>query len=157
MKEDSSGTAADDGRLSFDEAVAHVVQRKAAAFAVTPVFEDDQEAAAGARVFVLQYDGKAGHLLRFVAGPFFSAAFAANERIPPDEIPASVRELRFMPTRVEESWFSGQVQLLIQKLVKGSGTDAPQMPDYEKAPSYRAGEEVVFPIANIGRSGDVKH
>lgn len=149
--------AADDARLSFDEALARVTRDGGAAFAVTPVFDEDQEAAAGARVFVLMPGAAGGVALRFVAGPFFATAFAANETIPIDEIPDSVRALRFMPTQADEAWFTGQVQLLVQKLMRGTGTAAPQMPDYEKMPSLRAAEEVVFPLAHIGKPGSTRH
>lgn len=142
-----------DGRMSFDEALARLKQGHGDAFAVTPVFEDDQEAAAGARVFVLMPDETGAPLLRYVAAPFFSAAYAANEQVPAAEAPESVRAMRFMPTRAQTSWFVGQMQLqiIIQRLVKASGTSAPQMPDYENAPSVHAGAEVVFPMARIGR------
>lgn len=139
-----------DGRLSFAAAVAHVRRPRQAAFAALPVFGDNAETAEGARVFILDHDDEDELRLRFVAGPFFSAAFAANEIIPADEIPDSVRELRFMPTQCEDDWFSEQVQVLIQKLVKAAGIDA-QMPDYENTPSHGAGPDAVFPISFIGR------
>ncbi|OIR03561.1 hypothetical protein GALL_144200 [mine drainage metagenome] len=141
----------EDTRLSYAEAVAHVQQGKGAAFAVTPVFGDDNEAAEGARVFVLQSDGEGGIQLRFVAGPFFSAAYAANETIAADEIPASVEELRFMPTSCQEEWFSSQVQVLINQLMNAAGTAPAQMPDYLSIPNKGAAPEVVFPMTFIER------
>ena len=55
---DSDQPMVEDDRLSYDEAVHYVVQRNAAAFAVHPVFEEeDDEAPSGARVFVLAADG----------------------------------------------------------------------------------------------------
>jgi hypothetical protein len=147
----------EDQRLSFDEAVHYVIQRRAAAFAVTPVFDEDHELAAGARVFLLAPDGKDGYYMQFIAGPFFSAAYAANDRVPAEEIPERVRELRFMPTRYEEDWLTDQIQLLIQKLMQASGTSAPHMPDYENARQQHAAAEVVFPVAFIGRGSAVKH
>jgi hypothetical protein len=146
-----SNTQENDGRLSFDQAVAHVRQRKQAAFAAMPVFGDDEETAEGARIFILDNDDEGELRLRFIAGPFFSAAYAANDVIPTDEIPDSVRELRFMPTRCEEEWYSDQIQILIQKLVKAAGINTEQMPDYENAPTHGAGPEAVFPISFIGK------
>jgi hypothetical protein len=148
---------APDHRLRFDEAVAHVRQRREAAFAVTPVFDEGHELAAGARVFLLAPEGQSDYSLRFVAGPFFSAACAANEKLSPEEVPERVRELRFLPTRFEEDWLSDQIQLLIQKLMRESGEVAPQMPEYLGAGTVRAGAEVVFPVALIGKGGAGKH
>jgi len=141
----------EDTRLSYSEAAAYVKQGKGSAFAVTPVFGDDNEAAEGARVFVLQPAGTGGFQLRFVAGPFFSAAYAANETIPGDEIPASVEELRFMPTSCQEEWFSAQVQVLINQLMKAAGAAPAQMPDYLSMPNKGADPEVVFPMTFIER------
>lgn len=147
----------DDRRMSFDEAVEHIRRGGAAAFAVTPVFEDDQESAAGARIFLLAPDGEGSYLMYFIAGPFFSAAYAANEKVPPAEIPERVKELRFMPTRYEEDWLSDQIQLLIQKLMKAAGAEMATMPDYEKAPNPHAASEVVFPVAFIGKGSPTRH
>lgn len=146
-----SNTQENDGRLSFDQAVAHVRQNKQAAFAAMPVFGDDEETAEGARIFILDNDDEGELRLRFIAGPFFSAAYAANDVIPTEEIPNSVRELRFMPTRCEEEWYSDQIQILIQKLVKAAGINTEQMPDYANAPTHGAGPEAVFPISFIGK------
>lgn len=148
-------TPEDDGRMSFDQAVHYVQQHPdKAAFAAAPVFgertHDEQQRAEGARVFIVQADGAGGWHLRFVAGPFFATGFAANETMKPDEVPASVRELRFMPTRLEEDWLVGQVQILIQKLMQAGGSRPAEMPDYESAPSLRAGPEAVFPVSFIG-------
>ena len=140
----------EDQRLSFDEAVRYVVQRKAAAFAVHPVFEEeDDEAPSGARVFVLAADGKGGWFLRFLAGRFFSGAYAADDVIAAGDVPERVRELRFLPTRFEEEWFSDQIQVLIGKLMSATGNAAPHMPDYQNAPQKHAAAEVVFPVAFI--------
>ena len=144
-------------RLSFDAAVAHVRQHKSAAFAAMPVFGDNEETAEGARIFILDNDAKGDVCLRFIAGPFFSAAYAANEVMPLDETPDSVRELRFMPARCEEDWFSDQIQVLIQKLVKAAGVNAEQMPDYENTPTHGAGPEAVFPVSFIGRGDGATH
>jgi hypothetical protein len=140
----------EDNRLSFDEAVQHVVQRQAAAFAVHPVFEEEDDAQpSGARVFILASDGRGGYALRFLAGRFFSGAYAADDEIAAADIPERVRELRFLPTRFEESWFSDQIQVLIGKLVAASGKAAPHMPDYQSAPQRHAAADVVFPVAFI--------
>lgn len=146
-----------DGRLSFKEAVAYVMQKKQAAFIAMPVFgertEDEQQTAEGARLFIIEPDGDGDWQVRFIAGPFFSAAYAANEVITPEEVPESVRELRFLPTRVMEDWFSDQLQVLIQKLVQASALGAEQMPDYQNMPNRKAEEQVVFPVSFIGRDG----
>lgn len=145
-----------DGRMSFDEAV-HFVQRQpgSAAFSAVPVFgertDDEEQRAEGARVFILEADGAGGYRLQFVAGPFFSNAFAANETIAAEEIPDRVRELRFLPTRVEADWLSEQVQILIQKLMQASGHMTPEMPDYANVPAHAASAETVFPVSFIGR------
>lgn len=151
-----------DGRMSFDQAV-HYVQQEAgrAAFAAVPVFgersEDAEQRAEGARVFILEGNSAGGYHVRFVAGPFFSAALAADETMAAEDIPERVRELRFLPTRYEEDWLDGQVQILIQKLMQAAGEMPAQMPDYEAMPGHHAGPEAVFPITIIGRdekSGD---
>jgi len=140
----------DDKRMSFDAAWRHVIQGGGAAFAVHPVFEEDDDAApAGARVFVLAADGRGGCMLRFVAGRFFSGAYAADDLLAADEIPERVRELRFLPTRYDESWFTDQLQVLIGKLTAATGTPAPHMPDYQNTPQRHAAAEVVFPMAFI--------
>jgi hypothetical protein len=148
-----------DGRLSYQQAVTEAIQRRQASFAAMPVFgertDDAEQTAEGARIFIVEPDGEGDWQLRFIAGPFFSNAYAANEILTPEEVPASIRELRFMPTRIDESWFSEQVQILIQKLVQGSGIDV-QMPDYQGMPSRSADEEVVFPVNFIGRPGDAQ-
>ena len=154
---ETTTTAAADGRLSYDAAVAFVRKNKQSAFAAIPIFGDSEETAEGARIFVLDNDDEGDLRLRFIAGPFFSAAYAANDVIPYDEIPDSVRELRFMPTRCEDDWFSDQIQVLIQKLVKAAGINTEQMPDYENLPSHGAGPEAVFPISFIGKGEGQPH
>ncbi|HEX8963915.1 MAG TPA: hypothetical protein VF801_13010 [Rhodocyclaceae bacterium] len=140
--------AENDGRMSFDEA-AHFVQNHPdqAAFAAMPVFgertDNEEQRAEGARVFVLQADGAGSYRMYFVAGPFFANVFAANETFAAADIPERARELRFMPTRFDEEWLTEQVQMLIQKLVQGSGTVPSEMPDYSSAPAPAAGETVV--------------
>ena len=146
---------ADLNRLSFNEAVVFVKQRKQAAFAAMPVFGDEEdgtaETAEGARIFILLPDEDEGWTLRFIAGPFFTAAYAANDTIPSDEIPDRVRELLFMLTRCEEDWFSDQLQVLLAKLTQAAGI-GDQMPDYVSQAAKGAGPEAVFPIAFIGGS-----
>jgi hypothetical protein len=154
---ETTATAAEDGRLSFDAAVKFVRQQKQAAFAAMPVFGDDEETAEGARIFIIDNDDEGDLRLRFIAGPFFSAAFAANDLIPADEIPDSVRELRFMPTRCDDEWLTDQIQILIQKLVKAAGINTVQMPDYENLPTHGAGPEAVFPISFIGMGEGKTH
>ncbi len=152
-----------DGRLSFKEAVAYVMQRRQAAFYAMPVFgdrtDDEEQTAEGARIFVIEFDPEADGgdwQLRFIAGPFFSNAYAANEILTPEEVPDSVRDLRFLPTRVLDDFYAEQIQVLIQKLVQGSGIDV-QMPDYESMPTRKAEEQVVFPVNFIGRDGKQSH
>ena len=144
---------ANPNRLSFNEAVVFVKQRKQAAFAAMPVFGDaddgNEQTAEGARVFILLPDEDEGWTLRFIAGPFFSAAYAANDTIPAAEVPDRVRELLFMPTRCEEDWFSDQLQVLIGKLTQAAGI-GDQMPDYEAQAAKGAGPEAVFPVSFIG-------
>lgn len=153
---DSDPPMTEDNRLSYDEAIQYVLQRNAAAFAVHPVFEEEDDAQpSGARLFVLASDEKGGYFLRFVAGRFFSGAHAADDVVEAADIPARVRELRFLPTRYEPNWFSEQIQVLIGKLMSASGTAAPHMPDYANAPQKHAAAEVVFPMAFI--SGAKKH
>ena len=127
-------------RLSFNEAVAYVEQTGKAAFAAMPVFGDDEgdenATAEGARVFLLLPDADEGWTLRFIAGPFFSAAYAANDIIPAEEIPDRVRELLFMPT-------------LLGKLTQAAGIGE-QMPDYGSQAARGAGPEAVFPVSFIG-------
>jgi hypothetical protein len=148
-------TEINDNRLSFNEATLFVKQSQQAAFAAMPVFGDDEgdenATAEGARVFLLLPDEEEGWVLRFVAGPFFSNAFAANDVIPYNEIPAQIRELRFIPTRCEDSWLEEQIQILIGKLTQAAGIGE-QMPDYASLPAKSAGPEAVFPIAFIERS-----
>jgi hypothetical protein len=153
----SAGIPSQDHRLSFDEAVSHVIQCRSAAFAVTPVFDDDHELAAGARVFLLAPEGDGDYSLYFIAGPFFSTTYAANEKLTPAEVPERVRELRFMPTRFDDDWLSDQIQLLIQKLMQASGEATPHMPDYQSASAKHAAVDVVFPIAFIGKGNPAKH
>lgn len=145
-----------DGRMNFDQAL-HYVQQEAgrAAFAAMPVFgerdDDEEQRAEGAKVFLLEADGAGSWRLHFIAGPFFANAFAAHETLSPAEVPESVKELRFMPTRYQDEWLTGQIQILIQKLMQANGNLPAQMPDYENAPQTGAGPEAVFPISFIGR------
>jgi len=152
----------DDGRMSFDEAV-HFVQQQPgrAAFLAMPVFgelgDDAEQRAEGARVFIIEADGKGSYRVRLIAGPFFSTVYGANETMAPEDVPDRVKGLRFLATRVEEGWLSEQIQVLIQKLMQASGQEAPQMPDYESVPSVAAKGETVFPISFIGRDARPKH
>ena len=140
-------------RLSFNEAVVFVKQSKRAAFAAMPVFGDEDdgnaETAEGARIFILLPDEDEGWTLRFIAGPFFSAAFAANDIIPADEVPDRVRELLFVPTHCEEDWLTDQLQVLLGKLTQAAGIGE-QMPDYASQPAKAASADVVFPVSFIG-------
>jgi hypothetical protein len=153
-------TQENDGRLSFMEAVAFVMQRKQPVFSAMPVFgertDDEAQTAEGAKIFIIEPDPEedgGDWRMRFIAGPFFSAAYAAHETLSPEDVPASVRDLRFMPTRCDEDWFSDQIQILIQKLVQEANIDA-QMPDYQKVPAKGAGPDAVFPVSFVGRGGD---
>ena len=141
-------------RLSFNQAVVFVKNSHRAAFAAMPVFGDDEgddnATAEGARIFILLPDEDEGWILRFIAGPFFSAADAANDIIPANEIPDRVRELLFVPTRCEEDWLTDQLQVLLGKLTQAAGIGA-QMPDYQSQPGKSAAADVVFPVSFIGR------
>jgi hypothetical protein len=149
-----------DGRMSFDEAVALATQKQQTTFCAMPVFseaiEDEAQTAEGARIFIVEPNGAGNWQLRFIAGPFFSNAYAANERIEPADVPDSVRELRFMPTRVDTRWYEEQIQILIQHLVNGAGIATEHMPDYASMPARSADSEAVFPISFIGR-GEAPH
>jgi len=138
-------------RLSFDKAVVFVKQSRQSAFAAMPVFGDgdDAETAEGARIFILMPDEDTGWSLRFIAGPFFSAAYAANDIIPADEIPDRVRELLFVPTRCDEEWLTDPLQVLLGKLTHAAGIGE-QMPDYATQPAKAAAPEAVFPVSFIG-------
>lgn len=140
-------------RLSFNEAVAFVQQTGKAAFAAMPVFGDDGDdenaTAEGARIFLLLPDEDEGWLLRFIAGPFFTSAYAANDLIPAEEIPDRVRELLYLPTRCEDEWLTDQLQILLAKLSQAAGIGE-QMPNYESQPAKGAGPEAVFPVSFIG-------
>ena len=146
-------------RLSFNDAVVLVKQTGKAAFAAMPVFGDDADdenaTAEGARIFILLPDTDEGWTLRFIAGPFFSAAYAANDIIPSDEIPDRVRELLFVPTRCEEDWLTDPLQILLGKLTQAAGIGE-QMPDYESQAAKVAAPEVVFPVSFIGGLGKNK-
>jgi len=150
-----------DGRLTFQEAVRLATQNKQSSFSAMPVFadtiDDEEQRAEGARIFVIEPETGGGWQLRFIAGPFFSNAYAANECLGPDEVPDSVREMRFMPTRVDEKWYDEQIQVLIQYLVKNAGVATDQMPDYASMPSRSADSEAVFPVNFIGRGNDKAH
>ena len=141
-----------DGRLSFDEAIAHVRQSGQCAFAAIPVFGDDGETAEGARVFVLERAADGVARIRFVAGPFFSTALAADETLAGEQIPDRVRELRFLPGTCSEDWFSDQIQVLIAKLMQAAKVVAPAMPEYLGGPRRAAAPEVKFPVSMIGRA-----
>jgi len=148
-----ASVSAEDGRLSFEQALAYVQEQGRCAFAAVPVFADDGQTAEGARVFILERDELGGCRMRFVAGPFFSAALAADEIFASDQIPERVRELQFLPSDLREDWLAEQIQDLIAKLMRASAISAPHMPDYLGAPARRAAAEVSFPISSIGRGG----
>ena len=137
-----------DGRMTFAEAVVAARHGKTA-FAAVPVFGDDDDTAEGARIFLLLPDADEGWVLRFIAGPFFSAAYAANDIIPADEVPDSVRALRFLATRCQEDWLSDQIQVLLGRLTDAAGIQT-SMPDYAKQQGKAAAPEVVFPVHFLG-------
>ncbi len=143
--------SAEGGRLSFEQAQSFVQEPGRCAFAAVPVFADDGETAEGARLFILERDEQGAFRVRFLAGPFFSAALAADEILTGEQIPERVRELQFLPSALREEWLSEQIQDLIAKLVRASAVAAPYMPDYLGAPVRRAAPEVSFPISLIGR------
>ena len=154
--------ADNDGRLSFKEAVAYVMKQQKPVFSAAPVFseevDDAEQRAEGVRIFIIEPDPEGGDWrLRFIAGPFFSNAHAANEILSPEEMPDNVRELRFMPTRVDEAWLAEQVQILVQKLVQAAGIVAAEMPNFAEMPLRAAGEEAVFPVSFIGKGADGAH
>ena len=146
----------DPERLSFEQAVTYARGSGKAAFAAAPVFGDDEQTAEGARVFVIEGVPGGSHRLRFIAGPFFSSAFAANEVLTDEEVPERVRELQFIPTTFSEDWLTDQIQVLVGRLVQAAQMQAPQMPDYLAAPVRKAAPEVVFPLFHIGRGAPVR-
>ena len=142
-----------DGRLSFDEATLFVLQQPdKVAFAALPVFgersDDAEQRAEGVRVCIVETDGHGGYRLRFIAGPFFANVHGANEIIAAADIPERVKELRFLPSRFDEAWLDGQIQILVQKLAQASGLVLQQMPDYQSAAES---ESTVFPISFVDR------
>jgi hypothetical protein len=142
----------DDGRLSFAAAVDYVRQQPgAAAFAAIPVFgersDDEEQRAEGVRLFILEADQATGYRIRFLAGPFFSTAYGANEIFLPDDVPERLKELRFLPTQLDEAWLDEQIQVLVQKLTQASGVLA-QMPDYQQAVKVN---EAAVPIKFVSR------
>ena len=138
-------------RLTFDEAVQRARATGAAAFAAAPVFGDDDETAEGVRIFIVEGDGRGACRIRFVAGPFFSAALAANEVLAEGEVPPRVREMQFAPTTFSGEWLSDPVQVLVARLAQAAQLPAGEMPDYLRMPARAAAPEVVFPISGIGR------
>jgi hypothetical protein len=145
-----------DGRLSFDEAVAHVQRSGQCAFAAVPVFGGDGETAEGAKVFIIERDGDSAYRVRFIAGPFFSSALGADEVLAAGEVPESVRLLRFLPSVCREDGYAAQIQVLIGKLMQASRVPAPEMPDYLTMPTRAAAPEVSFPFSMIGRADPTK-
>lgn len=139
-------------RLTFEQAVAYACDSGNAAFAATPVFGDDQERAEGARVFVIEGDGQGSCKIRFIAGPFFSGALAANEVLEDDNISGGLREMLFVRTSFSADWLSDQIQVLIARLVQAAEIVAPDMPNYLDAKARTAAPEVTFPIRSIGRA-----
>jgi hypothetical protein len=139
-------------RLTFEQAVQNARDTGRAAFAAAPVFGDDEETAEGLRIFIVEGDGRGACRIRFVAGPFFSAALAANEVIAEEDVPPRVRELQFMPTAFSEEWLSDQVQVLVARLAQAAQVEAPEMPDYFGMPRRKSAPEVVFPVSRIGRA-----
>jgi hypothetical protein len=145
-----------DGRMGYKDAVQAVRSGKVkAAFIAMPVFgertDDEAQTAEGARIFLLEPDGEGDAQIRFIAGPFFSAAYAANEVLDLEEVPDSVKELRFLPTRCEDDWLSDQLQVLIQKLAQASGAIENHIPDYANTPEPSADSDAVFPVHFIGK------
>lgn len=139
-------------RMSFEQAVGYVLASGKAAFAAAPVFGEDQERAEGARIIVIHRDEQGGRKIRFIAGPFFSAALAANEILADDEVTDGLRGMQFMPTSFSEDWLSDQIQVLIARLMQAAAIVAPDMPDYLDAKARSAAPEVTFPIRSIGRA-----
>lgn len=116
MGNQAEATVAEQG-LSFDEAVAYVKREKGAAFAFTPIFEEDDEAAAGAQLFVLVPDGDSFHL-RFVAGPFFYKVYVEDEFFEPADIPDMVKTFKFRPSAYRDDLFDIQLQDSIRFLME---------------------------------------
>ncbi|MCX7945418.1 MAG: hypothetical protein N2557_00375 [Hydrogenophilus sp.] len=147
------------GRLPFQQAIRYVQEEGQPVFAVVPVFpdvvEDEEVRAEGAKVFILQPHETHGWELVYIAGPFFTSAYVANERILPPEVPASVAELSFIPTWVNEEWFEEPVQILVQRLTEAAELET-ELPDYASARRRRAREGTSFPVAFVGKGPSVE-
>ena len=105
--------------LSFEETLVYLEQESRAAFVYLPVFEDDLEAASGARVLVLFRDSD-GIKLRYAAGPLFMHAFFEDEIMPLADIPEKATALRYIPTIYQDDFFYASLQNAIQSLMKGA-------------------------------------
>jgi len=105
--------------MDFDEAVAYVVREQRAAFTFTPVFEEDDEGAAGAQLFVLVPDALR-YRLHYVAGPFYYRVYVEDEIFLPEEVPQAVKSMRFLPSAYKEDLFEAQLQDTIKFLMENS-------------------------------------
>ncbi len=147
------------GRIPFAHAIRYVVNEQQPLFCVVPVFpdriEDEEVRAEGAKVFILAPDEESEWVLLFVAGPFFTSAYVAHERLRPNEVPEAVAELSFMPTWLNEEWLELPIQVLIQKLAQAADLDA-EIPDYENARRRRARSGTTFPVAFVGKKPSVE-
>ena len=107
--------------LSFEETLAYLAAENSAAFVYLPVFEENLEAASGARVLVLFRDSD-GIKLRYAAGPLFMHAFFEDEIMPLADIPEKATTLRYIPTIYQDDFFYASLQNAIQSLMKGART-----------------------------------
>ena len=103
--------------LNFDQAVEYVRREQGTAFAFTPIFEEDDEAATGGQLFVLVPEG-ISYYLRFVAGPFFYKVYVEDEAFEPNEIPDLARNMRFWPSAWREDIFELQLQDILRFLME---------------------------------------
>lgn|SRR5574340_1353240 len=107
-------------QMDFDQAVAYVSQHRKVAFSFTPVFEEDDEAAAGGRLFVLVPE-TGGYHLHYLGGPFFFRIHMEDEFFAADEIPPQVKEMKFLPSIYREGMFDQQLQDVLKFLMEHVG------------------------------------
>lgn len=141
-------------RVGFAQACAFASIAGRCAFSATPVFSDDGQSVEGVRLFLITGDGKGSHQIRFIAGPFFSQALAADDVISADEVPDRVRELHYLTSdSYDPGWPEEQIQILLARLMAAAGVAPGGMPDYLNAPAPAAASEVSFPVRWLGSGG----
>jgi hypothetical protein len=109
-------------KLTFAQAVNHVVQTKQNAFAFVPELRRGKQI--GGKIYVLEYDDDSdgdpqqAYLLHFSNAPFGSTEAEAEVYLP-DDVPEEARSLRFQPTTTAAGVMDLQTQLALTELAKG--------------------------------------